>query len=209
MIRLSRFIQYISGALLGVIVLGIMLSMAINAIVLVSTQKKIVKLHNIQEPLDAVVVLGASVVWLQLSPILQDRVETAIRLYQEGKTKKIVISGDNGKKYYNEVDAMENYLRNRWIPTTDIIADKKWFNTFESIYNIWTITNSHNLEKIGVVTQDFHLPRALFIATSLGIDAVGISSDRASYNKKEVYEKREFLARIKSVFDIIQFHITH
>lgn len=162
------------------------------------------QVEDITTQLDAVVILWASVQWLQLSPILQDRVETWIQMYQRGKAKKIIISGDNGKKYYNEVDAMFAYLRNRKIPADDIIIDTNWFNTFLSISNI---KQDSTITKIGIVTQEFHLPRALFIAQWIWFDTIGIISDRASYLNSEAFEQRESFARIKAFFQVIWWHI--
>ena len=121
-------------------------------------------------------------------------------MYNAGKTRKIIISGDNGKKYYNEVDAMYTYLRNRGIPTLDIIMDTEGYNTFLSIRNLARIADLHT---VGIITQEFHLPRAVFIAQSLGLQPIGIISDRSSYTHADDYEKRELFARIKAFFDVM------
>lgn len=125
-------------------------------------------------------------------------------MYQRGKAKKIIISWDNGKRYYNEVDAMYAYMRNRWVPPEDIITDSNWLNTYLSIANTKQLID---IKTLGIVTQEFHLPRAIFIAQWIGIDAVGIVSDRASYNNSDKFETREMFARIKAFFQVVWWHI--
>jgi SanA protein len=191
--------QILTYRLIDLVVLGAIFFVGINTSILVGTRHDLQQVEDIKITLDAVLVLGASVQWLQLSPVLQDRVETAIQMYNAGKTYKIIISGDNGKKYYNEVDAMYTYLRNRGIPTLDIIMDTEWYSTFLSISNLARIADLHT---IGIVTQEFHLPRAIFIAQSLGFQPIGIISDRSSYTHADDYEKRELFARIKAFFDV-------
>lgn len=201
--KASRVIQVMWYYLFGIVFGIIALALAINLLVTQSTKSNIYLPQHIPYDVDAVVVLWASVAWMKLSPILQDRVETAIQLYQAKKTKRIIISWYNSEKYYKEVDAMLNYLKNRSIPEQDIIIDQSWVNTFNSIRNI----HDSWFKKVGIITQNFHLPRALFLAKWVGVDAVGISSDRAVYNDIEIYEKRELLAQIKAIFEIIWFYI--
>lgn len=186
--------------LFDVLTLFTLFFIGINLAIMYGTRSSIVQVENISAPLDAVVVLWASVQWLQLSPILQDRVETAIQMYQRGKTKKIIISWDNGKKYYNEVDAMYTYLLNRGIPVKDIIIDELGYNTYRSITHV---ESYENIKTIGIVTQNFHLPRALFIAQWIWLNSVWIVSDRASYFNTQKYELRESFARIKGFFQVI------
>lgn len=207
-IKASHIIKKTWLALMILIALSIVAFLAINFIIIQSTKNDIIQIQRITTPLDITIVLGASVEWLQLSPILQDRIETAIELYQAKKTKKIFISWDNGKKYYNEVDAMHNYLRNRGIPEADIITDTGWFTTYQSINNFKKVLNKNHFSDIWIITQAFHLPRAIFIAKALWIEAIGIPSDRAVYKEETTYQKRESLARIKSIFDIIMHYVT-
>ena len=185
-------------------VLAILFFFGINYAIVEWTRGNIFQVEDITTPLDAVIILWASVQWLQLSPILQDRVETAIQMYQRQKTKKIIISGDNGKKYYNEVDAMYTYIRNRWVPTGDILIDSYGYSTFESLEHVSQLSTIYTL---GVVTQNFHLPRSLFIAQAIGIHAIGIVSDRASYYNTEKYELRESFARIKAFLEVVWWYI--
>ncbi len=202
--KAAHFIYIFGSRLFDLIVLSVLFFLGINFAMVQGTRTQVQQVEEVATPVDAVLVLGASVQWLQLSPILQDRVETAIQMYQRGKTKKIIISWDNGKKYYNEVDAMYSYCVNRGIPAKDIIVDMYGYSTYESIIHVRTLPG---INTVGVVTQNFHLPRALFIAQSIGIQAIGIVSDRASYYNSQKYELRESFARIKAFFQVIRWYM--
>ncbi len=205
MIKKFIWILYrISRVFIDLLVLSIIFFIGINATIILGTRSSIVQVQNINQQLEAVLVLGASVQWLQLSPILQDRVETAIQLYKSQKTKKIIISWDNTKKYYNEVDAMYNYIINRGIPAEDIITDTSGTDTYQSMIHLRKMWYTST---IWIITQNFHLPRALFIAQFIWMHAIGISSDRASYDNNEQYEVRESFARLKAVFDALWYYV--
>lgn len=202
--KITKILRKIGIRMIDLVILWILFFFGINYAIVSGTRKDIVPVEDISGTLDAVLVLWASVQWLQLSPILQDRVETGIQMYQRKKAKKIIISWDNWKKYYNEVDAMFAYVRNRWVPVEDIIVDVQWFNTFESIVHV---TNIPNITTLWIVTQNFHLPRSLFIAQWIGLHSIGIVSDRASYINSDKYETRESFARIKAFFQVLWRYI--
>ncbi len=202
--KVTKILKNIGIRLLDLIILWILFFFGINYAIVSGTRKDIASVEDISGTVDAVLVLWASVQGLQLSPILQDRVETGIQMYQRKKAKKIIISWDNGKKYYNEVDAMFAYIRNRWVPVEDIVVDVQWYNTFDSIAHVTSISN---ITTLWIVTQNFHLPRSLFIAQGIGLDSIGIVSDRASYINSDKYELRESFARIKAFFQVIAWYI--
>lgn len=202
--KVTKILKNIGIRLLDLIILWILFFFGINYAIVSGTRKDIAPVEDITSTVDAVLILWASVQWLQLSPILQDRVETGIQMYQRKKAKKIIISWDNGKKYYNEVDAMFAYIRNRGIPVEDIIVDVEWYNTFDSIAHV---TRIPSITTLWIVTQNFHLPRSLFIAQWIGLDSIGIVSDRASYINSDKYETRESFARIKAFFQVLWWYI--
>ena len=203
--RAAWLIYQIGRILIDAIIISIIFFIGINATIIIGTKTSILQVQDIETPLDAVLVLWASVQWLQLSPILQDRVETAIQLYKSGKARKIIISGDNTKKYYNEVDAMYRYIINRGIPTSDIITDIYWTNTYKSILHVRTMWHTGTL---WIISQNFHLPRSVFIAQFIWLESIWISSDRASYSEAQKYELRESFARLKALFDVIRYYIS-
>jgi vancomycin permeability regulator SanA len=126
--------------------------------------------------------------------MLQDRLDYAIKLYKEGKAPKLLMSGDHGQKDYDEVNIMKAYAIDFGVPSEDIFMDHAGFSTYESIYRAKHVFEA---EKIIIVTQEYHLFRALYVANSLGLEAVGYPSDPRQYAGQAYRELREILARDK------------
>jgi vancomycin permeability regulator SanA len=126
--------------------------------------------------------------------MLRDRLETAYLLYEAGLSDYILVSGDNGKIDYNEVGVMKEYLVNKGIPEGKIYMVHAGFSTYESLYRAKAI---FGVEKMILVTQKYHLSRALYIAYDRGIDAVGVGADFHIYRGQEFRDLREVLARVK------------
>lgn len=136
----------------------------------------------------------------KLSQIVQDRTETAIQVYQQGKADKIIISGDGDDENYNEVAAINRYLINRSISPADIFVDFAGYDTYDSM---WRAQKIYGIDSLIISTQRFHLPRALLIARTLGIKAEGIIADRTIYSNAEKNSLRESFARIKAIIDLM------
>ncbi len=148
----------------------------------------------------AVLILGAKVSQSgRMSPMLYDRVETALDLYNEGKVEKFLVSGDHGKKNYDEVNPIKEYLLKKDIPPEDIFLDHAGFDTYDSLFRAKYI---FQVQSLTVVTQNFHLPRAVYLGRSLVIDTYGVSADRQFYGGIEHNKSRETIASIKAFFDI-------
>ena len=146
---------------------------------------------------DCIMVLGASVNGDGTpSPILRDRLDVAIELYNRGVAAKILLSGDNGQMVYNEVQGMKNYAMDAGVPEEDIFMDHAGFSTYESVYRAGYI---FGVEKMVVVTQEYHLYRALYGCDRMGIKALGAASDQHDYSGREKREIREVLARDKDL----------
>lgn len=149
----------------------------------------------------AALVLGAKVYNNgQMSDIFKDRVKPAIELYKEGKVEKILVSGDHGRKDYDEVNSAKEYLLENGVKQEDIFLDHAGFDTYDSLYRAKYIFQAQSLV---VVTQDFHLPRALYIANKLGIESCGVGADLHQYYGKEARNRREILAKVKAWLDIV------
>ncbi|KPU45608.1 vancomycin high temperature exclusion protein [Oxobacter pfennigii] len=148
---------------------------------------------------DAIIVLGALVFPDgNVSLMLRDRLTTGYELYEKGKAQKIIVSGDHGRKDYDEVNTMKDFLKAKGIPGDDIFMDHAGFNTYDSLYRARDI---FQVRKIIIVTQKYHLMRALFIARELGIEAYGVSADKRIYNGVMLKnELREIAARNKDFF---------
>lgn len=150
---------------------------------------------------ETVIILGASVhADGQLSPILKDRVDTALKLYKKGKVKNFLVTGDHRTENYNEVSAMVNYLKNQGVDPDLIKADHSGLDTYDSMYRAGKL---FNIKKAVVVTQKFHLPRALFIASNLGFSYRGFTADQRAYQTEYRLKQREKLANIKALWEVL------
>jgi vancomycin permeability regulator SanA len=145
---------------------------------------------------DAVLILGAYVFPDgKLSDMLQDRVTVGYDLYIRGKAAKVIVSGDHGRKNYDEVNTMKSYLKGKGVAGQDIFMDHAGFSTYESLYRARDIFQAR---KVIIVTQRYHLSRAVFIARELGLQAYGVSSDLHDYGPVMTkYKMREMVARNK------------
>lgn len=144
---------------------------------------------------DVALVLGALVHKNgRVSDILADRLDVGIELYKEGKVKKVLLSGDHGRKNYDEVNAMKKYVLEAGIDEKDVFMDHAGFSTYESIYRARDV---FEVKSMIVVTQEYHLPRAVYIGRQLGIEAYGVPSDKHFYPKLMMYKIRESIARCK------------
>lgn len=147
-----------------------------------------------------VMVLGASVrPDKTMSDMLKDRADTAIDLYKASKVENILVSGDGKSKNYNEVEVVNSYLLEQGIPKEKILLDYYGLDTYDSLYRA---KNVFNIKSLIISTQNFHLPRAIFIAQSLELTAYGITADKHNYKNMELNIGRELLATIKAYFDV-------
>ena len=131
------------------------------------------------------------------SDMLADRLRRGIELYQSGASPKLLMSGDHGQKDYNEVKAMKLEAMEEGIPSEDIFMDHAGFSTYESMFRA---KNVFRAEKVIIVSQKYHLYRAVYDARALGLDAVGVAAEDIAYLGQSVREMREHLARTKDVF---------
>ncbi|HAO64940.1 TPA: hypothetical protein DCQ44_03100 [Candidatus Taylorbacteria bacterium] len=147
----------------------------------------------------AVMVPGAAILLSgELSPVLRDRVDMAIAIYQKGLVKKILVSGDNGTLTHNEVNPMRIYLLKKGIPDQDIFLDHAGFDTYSSMFRARDI---FQVKSMIIVSQAFHLPRAVFIARNLGINTYGMVADRGNYLFYNSF--REVFADVKANFNLL------
>jgi SanA protein len=135
----------------------------------------------------------------RLSPILRDRMDTAIALYHAGKIRKLLVSGDNSTLSYNEPGAMYDYAVSQGVPAEDVVRDYAGRRTYDTCYRAGRI---FGVSEAILVTQRFHLPRALFTCRSLGVEAVGVSADRRPYRADGYYRVRDAIATLRAVADV-------
>ena len=163
-----------------VIIIIAIIVFGINLYVKISTNKQIIKENDYTElsDVDCIIILGAGIWGDKPSPMLEDRLLEGIKLYQNSVSEKIIMSGDHGRKEYDEVNIMKNYAIEKGIPSENIFMDHAGFSTYESIYRAKDIFEA---KKVVIVTQEYHLYRALYIANQLGLEAYGVGADPRQY----------------------------
>lgn len=136
------------------------------------------------------------------TPVLRDRVQTAANLYFAGKVEKLLMSGDNRFVEYNEPEAMRQYALTLGVPDEDIVLDYAGQRTYDTCYRARDIFGVHSAI---LVTQAFHLPRALYLCNMLGVDGVGVPADIQYYRKisRAFWNLRETLATLDAINDIM------
>ena len=172
----------------------------INLAVVYKTDEYILQTDELGTGYDCILVLGAG-----LRPdgfpsdMLADRLKVAIALYQKGISDTIVLSGDRSGEDYDEVTAMYNYCVSSGVPSEALVRDDFGFSTYESVYN----ANENGYKTVVVVTQKYHLYRALYIANAFDIESVGVASDLRGYRKQVYREFRELAARVKDFLKVL------
>ena len=189
----------------GTIVVLVGLAVLIpNLIITRSAGEHIVGSPEDAPPAQCAIVLGARVYPSGVpAPMLADRLETGIRLYELGKVDKLLLSGDHGQTDYDEVNVMLDYVLERGVPDEDVFTDHAGFDTYDTMYrarDVFRVTDCL------VVTQGFHLDRAVYTARALGLQATGVVADIQPYAGEFKNAARDWLARVKAV---LQLHITH
>ncbi len=153
------------------------------------------------EEADCILVLGAGIKDDETpTPMLKDRLDMGIALYEAGVAPKILLSGDNGNIGHNEIHVMLNYVKDAGVPEEDIFCDHAGFSTYDSMYRAKEIFGAEN---IIVVTQTYHEYRALYIGEKLGLSVSGVASDQMKYSGQPAREIREVLARVKDFFKVM------
>lgn len=147
------------------------------------------------------IVLGALVYGRpgMLSPVLRDRVDEAIRLWKEGRVDTLLLSGDHGESDYDEVNWMRVYAEQHGVPRSKIFLDHAGFNTYETMVRARRV---FQVNSAVVVTNGFHLPRAVFLARAQGMEVQGVAADHQAYEGAQNDARREFLARCKAVLNV-------
>lgn len=193
----KRALKIIIGICFGIGLVGIITLVGINAYMKKVVTDKIISSEEAAEleEVDCILVLGCQVKDDGTpSLMLRDRLERGTELYDLGVAPKLLMSGDHGKAEYDEVGTMKQYAVDTGISSEDIFMDHAGFSTYESIYRAKEIFEA---KKVVIVTQEYHLYRALYIAEELGLEAYGVVADGQEYVGQTMRDFREILARAK------------
>lgn len=187
--------------LLILFILGMSASFFINTYMKVSTSDRMISAEEavLLDHVDCILILGAGVTENGTpTNMLEDRLSQGIELYELGVSDRILMSGDHGRLDYDEVNVMKQFAMAAGVPSAHIFMDHAGFSTYESIYRARDIFEA---DRIIIVTQDYHLYRALYIAEKLGLDAYGVASNPRQYHGQNLRDIREVMARIKDFFN--------
>lgn len=177
------------------IICGIVFSLMVYDVRKVGGEYILKNGDNIPAGINNIIVLGAGIKGDGTpSDILKDRLSTTIEVLEKSNCEKVLVSGDHGKSGYNEVGAMKKELMSANIDEKNIFMDHAGFSTYETMYRAKEI---FKVDKAIIITNEYHLPRAIYLARKFGIEAYGIPSDVREYYNIESYEKRELLAQAK------------
>lgn len=187
--------------LVTVLLIGIA-AVSLSVYMVKTTEKSIFTADTFKnsEKADCVLILGAGVKDGKPKPMLRDRLLTGIELYKSGAAKKIIMSGDHGRADYDEVNVMCAFALEQGVKAEDIFLDHAGFSTYDSVYRAKNIFGAEN---IIIVSQKYHLYRALYIAKKLDVKAAGVSADLNTYGGQLKRDIREIIARDKDFFKCI------
>lgn len=191
---------------LGVLCLAVaILFVSVNARVIRSSSPRLISADAATnlENVDCILVLGSSVQPNgTLNRVVRERVDTALALYESGVSERLLMSGDHGKVNYDEVNAMKQYCVDKGANPDVIFLDHAGFNTYDSIYRAKAI---FGVQKMIIVSQEYHLYRAVYIANKLGIEAYGVAAEQEA-DTALITILRESVARVKDYFSCA-FHL--
>lgn len=192
----NKIFKKIIIAILCICLLGGIAVVGINAYMISYANKYILTEEDLKsEDFDCIMVLGAGLWDGEPSPMLQERLDFGLIAYETECSEKLLMSGDHGRKEYDEVNKMKELAVQNSVPADNVFMDHAGFSTYESMYRARDV---FQVEKMVIVTQEYHLYRAVYNARKLGIDAYGFAADRLEY---PIYnDVREALARLKDFF---------
>ena len=175
---------------------GLLILIGINIHVKSTVKDRIVESDGISDKeFDCIMVLGCQVKeGGEPSNMLRDRLQRGVEVYQYGASEKLLMSGDHGRTDYNEVETMKQYAIDEGIDSENVFMDHAGFSTYESISRAKEV---FGVKRMVIITQEYHLYRALYIAEKLGIEAYGVASDYHIYAGQSMRDLREVLARAK------------
>ncbi|MBD3251191.1 hypothetical protein GF380_01830 [Candidatus Uhrbacteria bacterium] len=186
--------------------IGFLFAISCGVIVIAVTVVQLLCLHRVQtersnvRPAEVAIVLGASVRQNQTpSDALNDRILSAVSLYKEGLVQKLLMTGDDGAFHNDEVSVMVRVAEEAGVPREDILTDGQGYRTYESCERA---IESYHIREAVVVTQRFHLARALFLCNELGMEATGYVADRNTYRDINHFWIRDLLASVKAFYDV-------
>lgn len=200
---MKKFLKITAFVLSCILLFGLLTALGINGWVLHSGGKYICSLEQAKalEDVDCILVLGCGVLPSgRPTAMLRDRLDKSVELYQAGISERLLMSGDHGTAYYDEVNTMKSYAMDKEVPSEHIFMDHAGFSTYESMYRAKEVFCA---KRVVIVTQKYHLYRAIYVARALGLEAYGVAAAGDDYGGQLYRDIREVLARNKDFFTSI------
>jgi vancomycin permeability regulator SanA len=199
----KSFALQLRFALLLLISASVLTPVALNYYVRLATSKYL-RTDAAKVPPEPIAIVFGAGIWEDgtPTPMLADRVQAAVDLYKAGQVGKLLMTGDNSAPDYNEVKVMQEYAEKQGVPVNDITLDYAGFSTYESCYRAKEI---FGITQAVLVTQNFHLPRAVYTCRKLGVEAIGLGTpDWGKFRQDTMirYSFREFLAVVKALWEV-------
>lgn len=199
--RAARILIRVAMVMLCLVLVCMIGAFTISEYVRISTDSSIYsgadELGSVSD-VDCIVILGAGLKSDGTpSHMLEDRIKVGVNVMNVTGIKYILMSGDRSGDYYDEPAAMKTYAESLGVEPERILIDGKGYSTYESISRL---KDEYGFERVIVITQKYHLHRALYISRFFGIESVGVSSDLRGYRNQTAREIREILARVKDFF---------
>lgn len=178
---------------------GALIIALINIYVISFSKSRILTMDQAAElqDIDCILVLGCGIIDNRPGLMLKDRLDKGIELYNQNSAPKLLMSGDHGQNGHDEVSVMKRYAINKGVSSSDIFMDHAGFSTYESMYRAKEIFRA---QKVIIVTQRYHMHRAIYIAQALGLEAYGVAAEDITYYGQTLRDIREILARTKDFF---------
>jgi SanA protein len=194
-------IKFLFRLIVGVLIVTIVFTIFCNVLIISQTKSKIY--HEVSEvpKREYALVLGTSkrTVKGEANTFFDNRMTAASELYKQGRVKKLLLSGDNRTKYYNEPNDMRLALLKKGVPENVILMDTAGFRTIESVYRC---SHVYNQKDVTIITQEFHAFRALYISQYYDMNAIAYLAEEVPIYSAAKVNIREFFARPKAIFDL-------
>lgn len=196
----NKMIRYSVWTVGGLFLLVAIAVLIVNLVMCLTMKKHIVSLEQVkgaEKKYDCILILGAGV-WGGDTPshMLEDRLKVGVALYERGASERLLMSGDHMQKDYDEVGVMKRYAIDAGVPSNVIFLDHAGLSTYESM---WRAKELFGVKKVLIVTQGYHLCRAIYLAQQLGMEADGVAADLRPYRSQWSREVREIAARVKDL----------
>lgn len=201
-INFKKILKILISSIIGIGLTLCLMILFINIYMINTTKKYILTEEEaVDYKFECIIVLGASVRPNGTpSKMLQDRLDKSISLYFDKISNKILMSGDHIYEDYDEVTVMKKYATEKGVPSSDVFMDHSGIKTYDSMYRLKHV---YEVNRSLIVTQEYHLYRALYIARKLGVEAYGVPADHYDYSGQEKRDIREILARVKDFFKVM------